>query len=230
MLSHFLIASAGSPRTITYDANYTDTGSSTNYNITILEKNYPAGLWVVGVIAENATVSGRTLDSVTFESDQGNTDLTSIVNTPITTGANGTLIAAIFAWNRPNGGTPADPNIKVSFSGLMSRVNIGLWRINGISSTTSFATATSSITGTASNRTNTLTNLQSNSVGVSILANGAKNTVSWTNATERYEAFSTGTGGAGADFKTTADGDRTITATSTSGSTDGLVLVSAVWR
>lgn len=230
MLTHFLRASSGLPRTITYDANYTDTGSSNIYKLTITQKNYPAGLWVVGVIAENATVSGRTLNSVTFRSDEGNTTLTSIINTAITTGANGTLIAAIFAWNRPNGGIATDPDIEVTFSSGMSRCNIGLWRINGISSTTSVATATSSITGTATSRTNTLTNLQSNSVGVSILANGAKNTVSWTSATERYEAFSTGTGGAGADFTTTADGDRTITATSTSGSTDGLVLVSAVWR
>jgi len=71
--------------------------------------------------------------------------------------------------------------------------------------------------------------LGSGNVGVAILANGANAATSWTNATERYEAFPSGTGGAGADFTTTSSGDRTITATATAGVNDALVLVSGAW-
>jgi len=218
MLSHFLRAS--SHPTINYIQNQNEIGASTTYTLT-LGVTQPSGLYIVGVISENASVAGRTLSSITFE---GNS-MTSVINTASGTGNGGTLIGAIYAYR----GSGVAATISVVFSGAMSRANIGVWRINNNVSDTVFDTDTSSISGVASNRTNTVNGLGYGNVGVSILANGNNASTSWTNATERYEAFSSGSGGSGADFTTTATGDRTITATATSGSNDGLVLVTGVW-
>ena len=225
MLHHALraVQKAVSGGTITYITNITSTSALTTYTFTTTG-TYSAGLYVVGVIAENATTSGRTLSSITF----GGNSMTSVVNTASGTGAGGSLIGAIFAYRQAS--DVSAPSIVATFSAGMSRANIGIWRINNNSSDTVFDTDTSSISGTATSRTNTVNSLGIGYLGVSILANGANNTTAWTNATERYEAFASGTGGAGADFTTTATGDRTITATATSGSTDGLVLVTGVWN
>jgi hypothetical protein len=114
----------------------------------------------------------------------------------------------------------------------MARACIGIWRINNNLNNTSYDTDSSSISGAASSRTNTVNNLEVGYVGVSILANGngGQNTT-WTNATERFDnLFSGATSGSGADFTATSSGDLTITASATSSSTDGLVLVTAVWN
>lgn len=221
MLTKMLRAAAHP--TITYVNNYTNTSALTTYTFNT-SGTFVAGLYVVGVIAENANTAGRTLSSMTF----GGNSMTSIINTASGTGNSGSLIGAIFAYRQTT--DVSAPSIVATFSAGMSRANIGVWRINNNVSDTVFDTATSSISGTATNRTNTVNALKFNAVGVSILANGNNTTTSWTNATERYEAFSTGTGGSGADFQAVAEGDRTITATATSTSTDGLVLVTGVWN
>jgi len=207
---------------ITYITNLTNTSNLTTYSFTVTGSQ-TAGLYVIGIIAETGTASGRTLSSGTFA---GNA-MTSVVNTKIVTGAGGSLIGALFQYKLTS--TASSPSVGITFNGSMSRANIGVWRIENNTSDTVFDTDTSSTSGTASSRTNTLVGLGSGNVGVAILANGANNTTAWTNATERYEAFASGTGGSGADFTTTTSGDRTITATATSGSNDGLVLVSGAW-
>lgn len=208
--------------TIAYLTNLTDTSGGTTITFTPTG-TYSAGLFVVGIIAENANTTGRTLSSVTFNSNS----MTSIVNTASGTGNNGSLIGALFSYKRTT--LTSNPSIVVTFSGSTSRVNIGLWKINDNTSDTVFDTATSNISGTASSSSNTVNSLGVGYVGVSILANGTFAATTWTNATERYEAFSSGTGGSGADFKTTTSGDRTITATASSDSAGGQVLVTGVW-
>jgi len=207
---------------MTYVNNFTITSALTTYTFTVTGSQ-TAGLYVIGIIAENGSAQGRTLSSGTFA---GNA-MTSVVNTKIVTGDDGSLIGALFQYKLTS--TTSGPSVGITFSGNMSRANIGVWRIENNTSDTVFDTDTSSTSGTASSRTNTLVGLGSGNVGVAILANGANNTTAWTNATERYEAFASGTGGSGADFTTTTSGDRTITATATSGSDDGLVLVSGAW-
>lgn len=209
--------------TITYIDNYTNTSGLTTYTFNT-SGLFVAGLYVVGVIAENATIAGRTLSSMTL----GGNSMTSIINTASGTGNGGSLIGAIFAYRQTTGA--GAPSIVATFSAGMSRANIGVWRINNNVSDTVFDTDTSSISGTASSRTNTVNALKFNAVGVSILANGTFASTTWTNATERYEAFSSGTGGSGADFQAGAEGDRTITATATSNIDGGQVLVTGVWN
>lgn len=222
MLSHFLRA-ARTP-SISYITNLTSNTSTADYSFN-MSGNQPAGLYVIGIIAENASVSTITLDSVLFN---GN-NTTNIRNTRIVTGANGTLIGAIVTRKLTN--AASGPGINITFNAEMSRCNVSVWRIDNNRNDTVFTSATSSISGTASNRTNTVNSLQYGAVGVSILANGNNASTSWTNATERYDQpFGTGTGGSGADFQAEAEGSRTITATATSGTNDGLVLVTGVWR
>ena len=213
---------AGSSATITYVNNFTNTSGLITYTFTV-SGSQTAGLYVIGVIAENINNSTRTLSSGTFD---GNA-MTSVVNTKIVTGASGSLIGALFQYKLTS--TASGPSVGITFSGAMSRANIGVWRIDSNTSDIVFDTDTSSISGSATDRTNTLVGLGSGYVGVAILANAGNATTSWTNATERYEAFASGTGGSGADFTTTSSGNRTITATSTSGSNDGLILVSGAW-
>lgn len=214
---------AGSSATITYVENITVSGSANPYTFTLTGSQI-AGLYVIGIIAENATISGRTISSGTFA---GNA-MTSVVNTAINTGGGGSLMGALFQYKLTS--TTSSVSVAITFSGSVSRGNIGVWRIENNASDTVFDTDTSSISGTATSRTNTLVGLGSGNVGVAILANGGANLTAWTNATERYDnPFASGTGGSGADFTTTSSGDRTITATATSGSNDGLVLVSGAW-
>jgi len=225
MLHHALRAvqkTTPSAVSITYVNNFTSTSALTTYTFTVTGSQ-TAGLYVIGIIAENANTSGRTLSSGTFA---GNA-MTSVVNTASGTGNGGSLIGALFQYKLTS--TASGPSVGITFSGSMSRANIGVWRIENNTSDTVFDTDTSSISGAASSRTNTLVGLGSGNVGVSILANGNNTTTAWTNATERYEAFASGSGGSGADFTTTTSGNRTITATATSTSTDGLVLVSGAW-
>ena len=228
ILSHALraIAKSTGPSvpTLTYVTNSTSTSALTTYTFN-LSGTYIAGLYVIGILSERGADAGRTLNTVTFN---GNS-MTSAVNTASATKAGGTMIGAIFQYNSSSSVT--NPSVVVTFSGLMTRTNIGVWRINNNNSNTVYDTATNNVLGPATSITNTVNSLGEDYVGVSILGNADFATTSWTNATERYEAFASGTGGSGADFTTTSSGDRTITATSTTTSgTGALVLVTAVWN
>jgi hypothetical protein len=128
---------------------------------------------------------------------------------------------------RVNSGTTA--NISVTFSGLVARMGIGVWRIQNNISDTPIQTQTSSLlTGTG--LTITFTGLTTYSLGVCGQTNGIANPMLWTNATENYDVqLATLSEMSGANFLTTTTGNRTVS-TLHQNSSQPLTLVGVVWN
>lgn len=227
MLSHFLRAATpkGSNSTVTYISVNTSSTDLTTYTFNLSGTFNPA-LYVFGISSEDIAATGTTLSTVTFAGNSAS----SVVNTSVNASGGNVIIGAIFAYRQTSSVT--NPAIVLTFSATTSRVAVGLWSIVDNSSDTAADTKSSSFTSSGSSLTNDYTSLQTNDVGVCVVCSGDNNSVTWTNATERYDGTIGGenTRASGADFKTTTTGNRTITAASTVGAGDGMILVSAVWR
>jgi|APGre2960657404_1045060.scaffolds.fasta_scaffold06790_5 hypothetical protein len=218
MLSHFL--RAATPKyngSITYISNANDANTRTTYTFT-LSGTFSPGLYVIGTIAESTNLT-VTVSSMTFNSNS----MTEAIQSTIGSGT-GTVVG-IFSYRQTSSIT--NPVVTVTFSNSCARANIGVWRIDNNSNDTAFTTDSS--TGNASSLTNTVNNLNKNYVLVSIFGNSSKVGTTWTNATERYEAFSASSGGGGADYTaTSSEASRTITATASA--SQPITLATAVWR
>jgi hypothetical protein len=219
MLSHFLrSATPKDNASITYLTNATDNNARTTYTFT-LSGTFDPGLYVIAPIGESQT-NTTTLSSMTFDSNS----MTEVVKTNRNAGTSG-IMTGIYSYRQTSSIT--NPVVTVTFSNTTARANIGVWRIDTNSNDTAFTT--DSNTAGASSLTNTVNDLNKNYVLVSALVNSSKIGTTWTNATERYEAFSASTGGSGADYAATSyEASRTITAAA-SGAVN-LALATAVWR
>lgn len=226
ILSHALrTIPKGSNSTVTYISNNASSSDLTTYTFNLSGTFNPA-LYVMGISSERVANTGRSLSTVTFAGNSSS----SVVNTSVNATVGNTIIGAIFAYRQTSSVT--NPSIVLTFNGTMSRAVVGLWSIVDNSSDTAADTKSSSFNSSGSSLTNDYTSLQINDVGICVVSSGDANVVTWTNATERYDLQpgAENARASGADFKTTTTGNRTITAASTVGVGDGMILVSAVWR
>lgn len=223
MLPHFLRASTSKNNaSITYITNVTNAGGGTTMSMTITG-TMSEGLYILGFIGESTTTSSA-ISSATFN---GNAATLAVKNNTSTGGPSG-LSGGIFYYRQTTSIT--NPVVSVTFSASNARANVGVWRIDTNSSDTPFTTDTVASSSTASSLSNTITNLNNKYVVVSLFSNNQFASTTWTNATERYEAFTGSTGGSGADYSAISyEASRTITATPAS-STAGLILNTAVWK
>jgi len=208
--------------TVTYVTLVDDLTNQTTFTFTNASIGAP-GLIVVGYHTEITGTTARTFVSATI----GGSAATSVV-TRAQTGVNSTTTGLIS--RRITSGSTA--TVSITMSGASLRARIAIWRINNNVSDTAFTTATagaSSGTGLSA----TLSSVPVNAVGMAAQTNGTDNTpMTWTNATERYDSIigvGSTTQAAGADFFTTASGNRTITTTHIS-SSQAISLTGAVWR
>lgn len=214
-------AVTSSTAVLTYITNTGITTDSTSYTFTNVNVT-SAGLVVVAIHSESgsppSTITGVTINgSAATIAVQQRGDLAA----PASYATSG------IAYGRITGTTAT---VVVSFGSNQGRCVIGVWRIDSNNSDTPISTNSASAisgTGLSINLSNTsLTN-----VGVVAETNGTQNTtVSYTNATVRYNnAIENLSQASGADYTTTSSGTRTIT-TTFSNSTQPISLVGAVWN
>jgi hypothetical protein len=178
------------------------------------------GLIAISVHSESP--ASRTISSATINGEAAT------VASQISQGPGGTQFTNTgVIYLRVTSGTTA--NISITYSAAVTRMGIGVWRIQNNISDTPIQTQTSSLlTGTGLSIT--FTGLTTYSLGVCGQTNGIANPMLWTNATENYDvALATLSEMSGANFLTTTTGDRTIT-TLHSNSTQPLTLVGVVWN
>jgi hypothetical protein len=201
---------------ITFTSN---TASLTTYTF----NNVPiGGDGLIAVVVHSESANNRTISSATINGNAA-TIASQISQGPAA--AQFTNTGVIYL--RVTSGTTA--NISITYSGAVTRMGIGVWRIQNNISDTPIQTRTSSLlTGTGLSIT--FTGLTTYSLGVCGQTNGIANPMLWTNATENYDvALASLSEMSGANFLTTTTGDRTIT-TLHSNSTQPLTLVGVVWN
>ena len=201
---------------ITFTSN---TASLTTYTF----NNVPiGGDGLIAISVHSESSASRTISSATINGEAA-TIASQISQGPAA--AQFTNTGVIYL--RVTSGTTA--NISITYSGAVTRMGIGVWRIQNNISDTPIQTQTSSLlTGTGLSIT--FTGLTTYSLGVCGQTNGIANPMLWTNATENYDvALASLSEMSGANFLTTTTGDRTIT-TLHSNSTQPLTLVGVVWN
>ena len=219
---------AASAPTITYITNdFQDTGSGMlpTASFTLLGQ-YPPGLYVVGIAAENDSLNSY-VSNVVFDG----TTMTSDVFALVTKTGGGSIVTAIHSYNLTT--STVSPSITVNFTSLTDRVSTGVWRINKIQSTTrrgAGSDGSNNGSGLPRTLTNTLT-IPGNSVGISVFCNSYPAEIVWAGgATERYNA---GGGGrisaSGAEFNQSITGSKSISATTLQPGGQSLAMVSAAW-
>jgi hypothetical protein len=204
---------------IDYITFTSDTASLTTYTF----NNVPiGGSGLIAIVVHSESSASRTIASATINGNAA-TIASQITQGPSASQFTNTGVIYL----RVNSGTTA--NISVTFSGSVTRMGIGVWRIQNNNSDTPVQTQTASLlTGTG--LTITFTGLTTYSLGVCGQTNGIANPMTWTNATENYDVqLAALTEMSGANFLTTTTGNRTIT-TSHSNSTQPLTLVGVVWN
>jgi hypothetical protein len=210
--------SVSSVASLTYITNVTNTNDAAGYTFTGISINN-AGLVAVAIQAEGT--NNTTITGVTINGNPANIAVQAVGSV-----ANSYVTSAI-AYLRV---TTTTVSVNINFTAGRGRCFIGVWRIDNNNSDTPISTNSanaSSGTGLSINLTGTtLTN-----VGIVGQTNGTQNTtVSYTNATVRYNVAPENlTQASGADFSTTTPGTRTITTSFTS-STQPICLVGAVWN
>jgi len=150
----------------------------------------------VGLGANSATVSSMTIGGVSA--------------TSVVAASGGHHNASMWIANVPTGTTG---DVVLTLSGSSDRATIGVWASYGLASTTAHDTGSS----TARPATDTLTTL-AGGFAVGYCCNQDGGTVSWTNATERFDEVQ-GQVSSGADA-TTDGSSLSITATQTSTNTN----------
>lgn len=207
--------------TVTYVTLVDNATAQTTYTFTDASIGAP-GLIVVAYHTEVQGSTPRTFVSATI----GGSAATSVV-TRAQTGVNSTTTGLIS--RRITSGSTA--TVSITMSGACLRARIAIWSINNNVSDTAFTTASAgAASGTGLSLT--LNSVPANAVGMVAQTNGVENTaITWTNATERYDSQigAGATQASGADFFTTASGNRTITTTHIS-SSQALSAAAAVWR
>jgi hypothetical protein len=211
------------PASVTYITSRADTSNAATYTFTASNIGAEAADRIVVVTAGTETTGGATvISSITIG---GNT-----ATEAVQYGVLNRTVAGIFYLEVPTG-TTAD--IVVNFSSAScQRCVIGIWNINGASSSTPYDTDTVA-NSTGASTTTTLSNLDfpDNSVGICVIVSGDSGAMSWANANERYET-DTAEGlhhESGADL-TQATATTTLDITVTHpGVAQGLHMVGASW-
>lgn len=201
---------------ITFTGITTDASSYAFNNIDVTT----AGLVVVAIHSEAS--NPNTISSVTINGSAA----TIAIQRTQTIAANSNALTGI-AYLRITGTTAT---VTVNYNNNQGRCVIGVWRIDSNNSDTPISTDSSSaISGTTLSIN--LNNTSLTNVGVIGETNGTQNTtVTYTNATARYNsAVENLTQASGGDYTTTSSGTRTIT-TTFSNSTQPITLVGAVWN
>jgi hypothetical protein len=197
--------------------------SNTNTLTTYTFNDVPiGGDGLIAVVVHSESSNNRTIASATINGNAAT------IASQITQGPSAlqfTNTGVIYL--RVTSGTTAD--ISVTFSGAVTRMGMGVWRIQNNNSDTPVQTQTASLlTGTG--LTITFTGLTTYSLGVFGQTNGIANPMTWTNATENYDVqLASLTEMSGANFLTTTTGNRTVS-TSHNNSTQPLTLVGVVWN
>jgi hypothetical protein len=201
---------------VTFSGITTDASSYTFTNVDVTS----AGLVVLAIHSEAS--NPNSISSVTINGAAATIAIQQTATIP----ANSNVLTGI-AYGRITGTTAT---VVVNYGNNQGRCLIGVWRINNNNSDTPISTNSSSaILGTTLSIN--LTNTSLTNVGVIGETNGTQaTTVSFTNATARYNsAVENLSQAAGGDYTTTTSGTRTIT-TTFSNSTQPITLAGAVWN
>jgi hypothetical protein len=204
---------------LTYITNTGITTDAATYTFTNVNVT-SSGLVVLAIHSEAS--NPNTINSVTIDGVAATIAIQKTETIP----ANSNALTGI-AYRRITGTTAT---VVVSYNTNQGRCVIGVWRINNNNSDTPISTNSASATS-GTGLTINLTNTSLTNVGVIGETNGTQNTtVSYTNATARYNsAIENLSQASGADYTTTTSGTRTITTTFTN-STQPITLVGAVWN
>jgi len=184
------------------------------------------GLIVLGVSTEGSTTP-YTLSTITLNG----TSATSVNNPAPVLGSNYTS-AGLFQCVIASGSTA---NIVVTFSTVVNRTRIGIWRITNYNSTTPISTNTSNAASGGTSITTTLTSMQSGAGVVGVCTTGDVTPHTWTGLTENYDSgiassvTNAGTEGSGASRITFSSSNLDIVVSASSAG-QALILTAAAWR
>ena len=200
------------PSTIDYITLSSDTVDRTTYTFTDVNIGGP-GLIVVLV---HTQLSGPSISSATIGG----------LSATIAVQISSTDVGNAIIYRRITTGTTA--TISITFTVTQGACGIGVYRIQNNKSDTPFQTQSDRNNFVQPNASFTFTSLPTNTIGVVGNSLFGNRTTTWTNATEQYDQNLTAQlSFSGANFKTTASGNRTITETFSS--TVRYATVGAVW-
>jgi hypothetical protein len=203
--------------TITFVAGYQNGDSQTTY--TSGTETTGIGLIVLSVACSAA--GSRTSNSLTV----GGVSATLIDQQTQERGAGGWIQNALYYIVT----TSATNILSTTWSGPADNTNIAWWRIENYNQTTPIYNGKTNA-GTSTGLSLTTTSLNTNAVGIATTTVGAEVGITWTNATERYDGnIEPPVRISGADFKTTSVGTRTVS-TSHASTSNGDILIMAVWK
>jgi hypothetical protein len=202
--------------TVEYRTNFESGTDASSYTFSSLSTG-GAGLICIAFGTESAAVTVPT--SVTI----GGVAATLATSN----NAAGPYVAVYYATT-----TASTVTVSMTFDNTQTRIIGGMWRITNYNSTTPVASSIDVDAGPATASSITLTGLSNGSCGIALQLNGTQATpVTWTNATERFDADSGDNGlrGSGADFSNTSTSSLTISTTYSS-SSQTTKLAGVAWR
>jgi hypothetical protein len=203
--------------TVTFIGGYQDGASLTTYNA----GSQSTGIGLIVLSVASSAAGARTSNYLTV----GGVNATLIDQQTQGRGAGGNIQNALYYIVT----TASTNTITTNWSGPADNTNIAWWRIENYNQTTPIYSGKTN-TGTSTGLSLTTTSLNNNAIGIATNTVGTDLGINWTNATERYDGLvEAQIRISGADFKTTSVGTRTVS-TSHVSTSDGDILIMAVWK
>ena len=205
--------------TVTFVNGYQDGSPLTTYT----SGTETTGIGLIVISVAGSSSASRTSNSLTV----GGVSATLIDQQSVARGGGGHIQNALYYIVT----TSATNILSTTWSSTMDNTNIAWWRIENYNQTTPIYSGKTSTTSASTGLSLTTTSLNNNAIGIATSTVGDQNiSVTWTNATERYDGFiEPPIRISGADFKTTSVGTRTVSTSHTS-TTQGDILIMGVWR
>jgi hypothetical protein len=204
--------------TVTFVFGYQSGDSQTTYT----SGTETTGIGLIVLSVAGSSSASRTSNSLTV----GGVSATLIDQESLARGGGGNIQNALYYIVT----TSATNILSTTWSSTMENTNIAWWRINNFNQTTPIYNGKTSTTSASTGLSLTTSSLNNNAIGIATSTIGNDLRITWTNATERYDgSIEAPIAISGADFKTTSVGTRTVSTSHTS-TTQGDILIMAVWK